>query len=132
SRLEPRRWTFVAGILADKPWQDMLDALLGIASRGRLCGLATANPGRRLLAGDAGAALAVRPGVTWSESVGEGLDAARADVAAGAADAILVSGSFHTVGEALIALGLAAPDHPYEPSAPKLPARAAVAHGGAG
>jgi dihydrofolate synthase/folylpolyglutamate synthase len=108
------RWTFVAGILADKRWETMLDALRRIAPRGRLCGLATANPGRRLSARDAEAALAVRPGVAWAETVGEGLTAARADVEAGGADGVLVTGSFHTVGEALAALGFAAEGEPYE------------------
>lgn len=132
SRLGSQRWTFVAGILADKRWQAMLDALLGLARHGRFCALATASPGRRLSARDVSAALEARPGIAWVESVEEGLEAARAVVADGEADAILVTGSFHTVGEALVALGLAAPDQPYEPSAPELPARAAAAHGGAG
>jgi dihydrofolate synthase/folylpolyglutamate synthase len=108
------RWTFVAGILADKRWEEMLDALRRIAPRGRLCGLATANPGRRLSAADAEAALGARPGVAWAGSVGEGLAAARADVEAGLADAVLVTGSFHTVGEALAALGFATEGEPYE------------------
>ena len=108
------RWTFVAGILADKRWEEMLDALRRFAPRGRLCGLATANPGRRLSAREAAAALAARPGVAWADSVGEGLAAARKDVEAGLADAVLVTGSFHTVGEALLALGLATEGEPYE------------------
>ncbi|HJR54114.1 MAG TPA: Mur ligase family protein [Gemmatimonadota bacterium] len=108
------RWTFVAGILADKRWEEMLDALLRFAPCGHLCGLATANPGRRLSAREAAAALASRPGIAWSESVGEGLAAARKDVEAGLADAVLVTGSFHTVGEALLALGLASDGEPYE------------------
>ena len=44
----------------------------------------------------------------------EGLAAARADVEAGLAEAVLVTGSFHTVGEALVALGLATEGEPYE------------------
>jgi dihydrofolate synthase/folylpolyglutamate synthase len=130
ARIGPARWTFVAGILGDKRWEEMLDALLRFAPRGRLCGLATANAGRRLSAADAATALATRPGISWEEGVAEGLVAARADVAAGNADAILVTGSFHTVGEGLVALGLAAPDEPYEPSRPELPAEAMSAHGG--
>jgi dihydrofolate synthase/folylpolyglutamate synthase len=122
SELGPRRWTFVAGILADKRWQDMLDALLGVAPRGRLCGLETANAGRRLLFRDVTAALEARPGAAWAESVGEGLEAARAEVARGEADAILVTGSFHTVGEALVALDIATPGQPYERPAPEVSA----------
>ena len=118
------RWTFVVGILADKRWEDMLDALWRIAPRGRLCGLATANPGRRLSARDAGVSLAGRPGVVWSESVAEGIAAAREDVKAGLAEAILVTGSFHTVGEALVALGLATEGVPYERAAAAPPVAA--------
>jgi dihydrofolate synthase/folylpolyglutamate synthase len=125
----PLRWSFVAGILADKRWIDMLDALLGLAPRGWLCGLASASPGRRLGEEGAGPAIAERPGVCWAATVGEGLDAARAAALAGEADAILVTGSFHTVGEALVALGVAAPDTPYEPSAREIPQFAALAHG---
>lgn len=131
-RLGPQRWTFVAGILADKRWQDMLDALLGLARQGWLCALGTASAGRRLSARDVSTELDARPGVQWVESVGEGLDAARADVATGKADAILVTGSFHTVGEALVTLGFAATDQPYERPALELPARPAVTHVAAG
>lgn len=131
ARVGPRRWTFVAGILSDKRWTDMLDALLGLAPRGWLCGLASANPGRWLGPEEARPAIAERPGVAWADTVGQGLDAARAAVGAGDADAVLVTGSFHTVGEALIALGLAAPDTPYEPAAREIAEFAALAHGGA-
>jgi dihydrofolate synthase/folylpolyglutamate synthase len=114
----PRRWTFVAGILADKRWPEMLDALVAIAPRGWLCGLATANSGRELSAAATAGALASRPHVSWAESVSEGLAAARDRVVAGDADAILVTGSFHTVGEALVALGVARADEPYARAGP--------------
>ena len=130
-RVGPSRWAFVAGILADKRWRDMLDALLAFAPRGWLCGLESASPGRRLGEEDARPAIAERPGVTWAGSVGHGLDAARSAVTGGQADAILVTGSFHTVGEALVALGLATPDQPYERSARDVAPPAALAHGGA-
>ncbi len=122
ARLGSLRWTFVAGFLADKRWAQMLDALLGLAPRGRLCGLETANAGRRLGMEEAAPALAQRPGVRWSETVGGALEDARADVVAGTADAILVTGSFHTVGEALVALGVAARGRPYEPAVRERPA----------
>ena len=130
-RLGAPRWAFVAGILADKRWRDMLDALRTLAPRGWLCGLESASPERRLGQVEAGPALAERPGVRWAASVGEGLAAARSTVAAGEADAILVTGSFHTVGEALVALGLATPDRPYERAARDLSPPTAMAHGGA-
>jgi dihydrofolate synthase/folylpolyglutamate synthase len=116
ARVAPARWTFVAGFLADKRWESMLDALCALAPRGRLCDLASASPGRRLSAADAAPALASRPGVAWSAGVPQALAAARADVAVGMADAILITGSFHTVGEALVALGIAAADRPYDPA----------------
>ena len=100
----------------------MLDALLELAPSGRLCGLETANPGRRLEVEDAAPALRARPGVRWSENVGGALEDARADAITGAADAILVTGSFHTVGEALVVLGFAAPGRPYEPAGRERPA----------
>jgi folylpolyglutamate synthase/dihydropteroate synthase len=126
--VSPRRWTFVAGMLADKRWPVMLDTLLALAPAGWLCGLATANAGRRLTAAETSAVLADRPGAAWVESVGEGLAAAHARVERGEADAILVTGSFHTVGEALIALGLADPDEPYASAATSTSASSAAAH----
>jgi dihydrofolate synthase/folylpolyglutamate synthase len=127
ARVGPARWTFVAGFLADKRWEAMLDAILELAPSGRLCGLETANPGRRLEVEDAAPALQARPGVRWSQRVGRALEDARADVVAGAADAILVTGSFHTVGEALVALGFAAPGRPYAPAPRERSATAAGA-----
>ena len=123
-----RRWTFVTGMLADKRWPAMLDTLLALAPRGWLCGLATANAGRRLTAAETSAALADRPGAAWVESVGEGLSAARRRVEGGEADAILVTGSFHTVGEALVALGLASPEEPYASAGASASDPAAGAH----
>jgi dihydrofolate synthase/folylpolyglutamate synthase len=129
ARVGPPRWTFVAGFLADKRWAEMLDALLSLAPSGRLCGLETANTGRRLGIEDTAPALAARADVRWWETVGDALEDARADVAAGTADAILVTGSFHTVGEALVALGFAAAGRPYEPVGRERPA---VSAGGDG
>jgi hypothetical protein len=54
--------------------------------------------------------------------VSEGLAAARADVEAGIADAVLVTGSFHTVGEAVVALDLAREGEPYDRPATPPPA----------
>jgi dihydrofolate synthase/folylpolyglutamate synthase len=121
------RWTFVAGILADKRWTAMLDTLLDLAPRGRLCALETASPTRRLEAAAAAPALAERPGVRWAESISAAIEEAREDVEAGVADAILVTGSFHTVGEALVALGRGRPGRAYE-----RPARALATASGSG
>jgi dihydrofolate synthase/folylpolyglutamate synthase len=118
-RLGRGRPALVFGALADKGWPAMLDALTPVVARAWLCDLATA--GSRRLAREVAAAEIERRGVAWA-TVGEALAAARAVVAAGEAGFVLVAGSFHTVGEALVALGLAAPDEPYEPawSAPAL------------
>ncbi|HUP18828.1 MAG TPA: Mur ligase family protein [Gemmatimonadota bacterium] len=104
---------FVVGILADKAWEAMLDALEPAASRAWLCGLATAPADRRLEEGAAARGVAMRPWVEWAGSVAGGLAAARGEVAAGRAERIVVTGSFYTVGEALIALGVARPGEPW-------------------
>ena len=106
----------VAGALADKAWPAMLDALLPVASRAWLCGLATAGP-RRLARQEAEREIGAR-GVAWAESVAEALDLARGAVRSGEAGFVLVAGSFHTVGEVLVALGLACEGEPYAPDRP--------------
>ena len=106
---------FVVGILADKAWEAMLDALESAASRGWLCGLASAPADRRLDEAHAAGGLAARQWVEWAGSVAGGLAAARADVAAGRAGRIVVTGSFYTVGEALLSLGAARPGEPWVP-----------------
>ncbi|MFN2383350.1 MAG: folylpolyglutamate synthase/dihydrofolate synthase family protein [Gemmatimonadota bacterium] len=106
-------WAVVAGFLADKAWPAMLDALTSVAGPVWLCGLTTAGEARRLTAASAAGELASREGVTWADDVVSGLAQARSAMAAGAARGILVTGSFHTVGEALVALDRAQPDTPY-------------------
>ncbi|HUP01240.1 MAG TPA: Mur ligase family protein [Gemmatimonadota bacterium] len=107
------RSAIVAGILADKEWPAMLDRLEPAAARVWLCGVETASADRRLGSREAAPLLAARPWVVWADSVAEGLAAARAAVAVGEAEQVVVTGSFHTVGEALLALGLATPGEPY-------------------
>lgn len=105
----------VVGILADKAWEAMLDALEPVAAGARLCGLVT-PPSDRLLGRRAAArGIAARPWVEWADSVADGLAAARAAVESGGARAIVVTGSFYTVGEALLALGIARKGEPYVP-----------------
>lgn len=105
---------FVVGILADKAWEAMLDALEPAAARAWLCGLASASPERRLTGAAAARPIAARPWVSWAESVKDGLAAARGAVEAGEAERIVVTGSFRTVGEALLELGLAEAGVPYD------------------
>lgn len=112
----PGRSAFVLGFLADKAWPEMVDTARTVAAGAWVCDLATASPARRLDRAAAAAALAARTGVDWAGGVAEGLAAARAAVAAGVAARVVVAGSFHTVGEALLALGLAAPGVPAERS----------------
>lgn len=116
--LGPDPSAFVVGILADKAWTAMLDALEPAAARAWLCGLETARPERRLTEPVAAAGVAARHWVEWADDVTTGLAAARAAVAAGEAGRIAVTGSFHTVGEALVALGLARPGEPHRRTAP--------------
>jgi dihydrofolate synthase/folylpolyglutamate synthase len=111
--LDPRGAAVVFGALADKAWPAMLDALAPATASGWVCGLATAGA-RRLAQPDAMADAAER-GLAWSDTVAEALARARQIVARGQGGFILVTGSFHTVGEALVALGLAAPEEPYTP-----------------
>lgn len=110
-----RRSALVIGVLADKDWPAMLDALEPIAARAWLCGLETARPERRLTGLQAAPELAKRPWVRWAETVTEGLTEAHASVAARESSQIVVTGSFHTVGEALLAQGLAETGEPYVP-----------------
>lgn len=108
----------VAGILADKAWPAVLDALEPVTARAWLCGLETAPPTRRLSEIAARPGLAARPRVEWAADVATALAAARAAVESGAARRIVVTGSFHTVGEAMVALGLAREGEPARRPAP--------------
>lgn len=109
---------FVVGILADKAWTAMLDALETAAARAWLCGLESAPPERRLGHGTAARGVEARHWVEWAPDVAAGLAAARALVEAGEAGRIVVTGSFHTVGEALVGLGLARRGVPHRRRAP--------------
>lgn len=112
----------VIGILADKDWRAMLAALAPVTARGWLCGLETAEAGRRLARADVDRGLAGHPRIGWADTVAEGLAAARAAVAAGEAGHVVVTGSFRTVAEALLALGLASQGEPYVRAAARLEA----------
>lgn len=104
---------FVVGILADKAWEEMLEALEPAAARVWLCRLESATPERRLTEAVAARPVAARPWVEWSESVVAGLAAARRLAESGEAGGIVVTGSFYTVGEAVLALGMAEAGEPY-------------------
>lgn len=111
--LDLRPSAFVVGILSDKAWEEMLDVLEPAATRVWLCRLESATPERRLTEAVAARSIAARPWVEWSESVVTGLAAARRLAESGEAGGIVVTGSFYTVGEALLALGMAEAGEPY-------------------
>jgi dihydrofolate synthase/folylpolyglutamate synthase len=117
--LDPVALVFAA--LADKAWSDMLDALAPLTASAWLCELATA--GDRRLAREAAEEAVERRGIAWAPDVAFALRMARAEVERGRAACVLVAGSFHTVGESLVALGLADPAEPYEPAAALVAAR---------
>lgn len=108
----------VVGILGDKDWVEMLRRLRGSVDYLILTEAPTAPAGRSW---DPGAALAAAGGVpgevVWE--FGAALATARARARAGEGT-VLVTGSFHTVGDALALLGLA----PYGVD-PALPAEVA-------
>lgn len=99
------RTLLVLGFLADKDWEGMLDGLAPLDGRGWLCGLPDAPADRRLARPD----LSRWPALAWADTVAGALAEARRRAAAGAADRILVTGSFHTVEAAMRALGRSGP-----------------------
>lgn len=107
------RTLLVLGFLADKDWEGMLERLAVLGGRGWVCGLPGAPDDRRMARPD----LTRWPGLAWADTVAGALAEARRDVAAGAADRILVTGSFHTVEAAMGALGRSGPGVLYRPAA---------------
>jgi dihydrofolate synthase/folylpolyglutamate synthase len=112
------RTLLVLGFLSDKDWEGMLDRLAALGGRGWLCGLPGAPADRRVARPD----LTRWPGLAWADTVGGALAEALGVVAAGAADRILVTGSFHTVEAAMRSLGRSGPGTLYRPAAEE-PAR---------
>jgi dihydrofolate synthase/folylpolyglutamate synthase len=98
----PRPLTLVLGVLADKDWRGMLTALAPVADRIILTTPPTAPANRRWEV-DAVLAEATAAGVT-AEAIPD-LSAALAE-AERSPGTILVTGSFHTVGDAMRALNI--------------------------
>jgi dihydrofolate synthase / folylpolyglutamate synthase len=98
------RLTAVVGVLGDKDWQGMLGPLCAAADRIILCEPPTAPADRRW---DAGAVLREVncPDAVVEPDLVRALERAR-DRAVQVGGAVLVTGSFHTVGDALTCLGL--------------------------
>ena len=107
------RTLLVLGFLADKDWEGMLDRLAALGGRGWLCGLPGAPADRRLTRPD----LTRWPGLAWADTVAGALAEARREAAVGAADRILVTGSFHTVEAAMRSLGRTGPGMLYRTAA---------------
>ncbi|HEX7049760.1 MAG TPA: Mur ligase family protein, partial [Longimicrobiales bacterium] len=99
----PRPLVAVVGILADKDSRGMLDALAGIADELVLT-LPPTAPEHRRWDPEAVARERADPHVRAVPDFEEALDAAAAAAGDGT---VLVTGSFHTVGDALCALGRA-------------------------
>lgn len=99
----PRPLTAVVGILTDKDWREMLPALSAIADRVILTIPPSAPVHRRWDPVIAHGAIPAGHAVVMPD-LAEALDYARGADTGGA---ILVTGSFHTVGDAMSQLGLA-------------------------
>ncbi|HEX7089723.1 MAG TPA: folylpolyglutamate synthase/dihydrofolate synthase family protein [Longimicrobiales bacterium] len=100
----PRPVALLVGILGDKDWEGMLPPLAELADHTVLTIPPTAPPQRRW---DPHAVLRAVPGLT-AEVLPDFLAALeRVADRAGPGGSVVVTGSFHTVGDALIALGRA-------------------------
>lgn len=108
-----RQSVFVLGFLSDKEWLPMLDRARRTAKEVWLCHLNTAEPDRRLHRSDAEQALRTRSDVRWAESVSAGFSAGIDQVRRGFAELVVISGSFRTVGEGLLAAGIGIEGEPY-------------------
>jgi folylpolyglutamate synthase/dihydropteroate synthase len=98
----------LVGILADKDWAGMLPPLLDWADVALLTVPETAPEGRRWQPEAAIVGLSRHPRLDIARAVPVFADAlAQAEAMAGAAGTVLVTGSFHTVGDALARLDLA-------------------------
>ncbi len=103
-RLPPRRPVVVLlGVMGDKDWRAMLSSLAAVADRIVLTRPAHAPAGRAWDPADA--ADAARAAGLEAELVPDLVRAVRA-LHAATEPTVLVTGSFHTVGEAIVALGI--------------------------
>jgi dihydrofolate synthase / folylpolyglutamate synthase len=102
----PRPLTAVMGVLGDKDWRHMLSPVCAAAESVLLCSPPTAPADRRwdpvAVLGEAACA-----GARVVDDFTDALEQAQ-QAAVRSGGAVLVTGSFHTVGDALAALGLCA------------------------
>jgi dihydrofolate synthase/folylpolyglutamate synthase len=96
----PRPLTALVGVLSDKDWRGILDAVGPAADRLVLTTAPSAPPGR-VWSPEAAAAYARDRG--WAAEAAGDFDAALAGAAMGEGT-VLVTGSFHTVGDAMVRL----------------------------
>ena len=103
----PRPVVLVAGILADKDWREMLPPLVGLADGAILTVPPTSPAERRWDPEDAARSLVVPPGFPLRVIGDFGAALARAETLA-PYGTVLVTGSFHTVGDAMEVLRMEA------------------------
>jgi dihydrofolate synthase / folylpolyglutamate synthase len=99
----PRPWVIVAGILADKEWHAMLPPLLDRADAGILTIPTSAPSSRRW--DPAHAAEQLQPGFPRTRAIPELSRALDRAVTTAPYGTVIVTGSIHTVGDALAHLG---------------------------
>lgn len=101
----PRPWVLVAGILADKGWREMLPPLITLSDHGVLAVPPTAPEGRRWDPENAAAWLRVQ-GLPATHPILDFENALRRAETLAPHGTIIVTGSVHTVGDAMKHLGI--------------------------
>jgi dihydrofolate synthase/folylpolyglutamate synthase len=103
----PEPLVLLAGIQGDKDWRSMLPPLFALAREAVLTQPPSVSPERRWDPLEAAGAVRARPNLHILPDFGEALEMARRVAGAGT---VLVTGSHHTVGDAMNLLGI----HPYQ------------------
>jgi dihydrofolate synthase / folylpolyglutamate synthase len=116
----PRPLVAVIGVLGDKDWQGMLGPLCAVSDDVILTTPPTA-PADRRWDPDAVLNAVACPAARTVPDFTHALEQAHHAVTGGSAGTVLVTGSFHTVGDALVALGLATDGADFDVRAPRFP-----------
>jgi dihydrofolate synthase/folylpolyglutamate synthase len=99
----PEPVILLVGIQGDKDWRSMLPPIFGMAKEAVLTQPPSVPPGRRWDPLEAAGAVKARPNLHILPDFREALDVARSLAGAGT---VVVTGSHHTVGDAMNALGI--------------------------
>lgn len=99
----PEPVVLLVGIQGDKDWRSMLPPIFGMAPEAVLTQPPSVPPGRRWDPLEAAGALKARPNLHILPDFDEALDVARGIAGKGT---VVVTGSHHTVGDAMNALGI--------------------------